>query len=86
MRVSFPAAGFYLWPETPVPDGDFARDLYATQNVTVLPGTFLSRAANGINPGTNRVRIALVPPLAECKEAASRIYDYVTTIKTGKQK
>ena len=83
MHVRPPAGGFYLWPETTVPDGDFARGLYATQNVTVLPGSFLSRAANGINPGENRVRMALVPPLAECKEAATRIHDYIMTIQTG---
>jgi len=86
MQVSLPAASFYLWPETPVADCDFARGLYASQNVTILPGSFLSRAANGINPGHNRVRMALVPPFAECKEAALRIYDYVTTMQTGKQK
>jgi len=77
LRMHRPAAGFYLWPETPLPDCDFARGLYAAQNVTVLPGSFLSRAANGINPGANRVRIALVPPLAECREAAMRIREYV---------
>lgn len=86
MRVSLPAAGFYLWPETPVADCDFARGLYATQNVTVLPGSFLSRSANGINPGANRVRMALVPPLAECREAALRINAYILTTQTGKQK
>ena len=69
-----PPASFYLWAE--VPDGDdadFARRLYAGQHVTVLPGSFLSRAAHGINPGAGRVRIALVPPLADCIEAARRI-------------
>ena len=86
MRVGLPAAGFYLWPETPEADCDFARGLYASHNVTVLPGSFLSRPANGINPGENRVRIALVPPFTECREAALRIYEYVTTMHTGKQK
>ena len=86
MQVSLPVAGFYLWPKTPEGDCDFARGLYATQNVTVLPGSFLSRTANGINPGENRVRMALVPPFAECREAALRIYEYVTNMHTGKQK
>ena len=85
LHASCPAAGFYLWPATPVPDCDFARGLYASQNVTVLPGNFLARTADGINPGENRVRMALVPPLAECKEAAMRIHSYVTTMQTGKQ-
>jgi len=80
LRVYRPAAGFYLWPETSIPDCDFARGLYATHNVTVLPGSFLSRVANGINPGANRVRIALVPSLAECREAAMRIHEYVRNL------
>jgi N-succinyldiaminopimelate aminotransferase len=67
-----PEAGFYLWPETPVADTDFARELYSSQHVTVLPGQFLARDAGG-NPGTNRVRMALVAELEECVEAAQRI-------------
>lgn len=67
-----PEAGFYLWPETPVADTDFARELYSSQHVTVLPGQFLARDADG-NPGTNRVRMALVAELEECVEAAQRI-------------
>ncbi|MFX9885253.1 succinyldiaminopimelate transaminase, partial [Acinetobacter baumannii] len=60
MSVYKPDGAFYLWPETPIPDTDFARDLYAKFNVTVLPGSFLSREVNGENPGKNRVRMALV--------------------------
>lgn len=68
-----PDAGFYLWPETPVSDTEFARLLYAREHVTVLPGRFLAREASGINPGENRVRIALVAELEQCTEAANRI-------------
>jgi N-succinyldiaminopimelate aminotransferase len=32
---------------------------------------------NGENPGANRVRMALVAPLAECVEAAERIKRFV---------
>lgn len=77
MKVYPPAAGFYLWPELPVADEEFARGLYSAHNVTVLPGSFLSRPVNAINPGANRVRLALVPPLAACVEAAWRIRDYL---------
>ncbi|MBK1720916.1 succinyldiaminopimelate transaminase [Thiocystis violacea] len=66
-------AGFYLWPETPIPDQDFARRLFAEEHVTVLPGSFLSRPLNSGDPGANRIRIALVPPLDECVAAAQRI-------------
>ncbi|HHQ43139.1 MAG TPA: succinyldiaminopimelate transaminase [Chromatiales bacterium] len=75
--VRAPEGGFYLWPRTPVPDTEFARGLYASQNVTVLPGSFLSRPAGGADPGAGRVRIALVAPLEDCVEAARRIRDYV---------
>ncbi|MDJ0776650.1 MAG: succinyldiaminopimelate transaminase [Gammaproteobacteria bacterium] len=68
-----PQAGFYLWAETPIADTEFARRLYAEQNVTVLPGRYLARDSGGINPGENRVRMALVAPLDECLDAARRI-------------
>lgn len=79
LPITRPPASFYLWPEVPDSDTEFARQLFATQNVTVLPGSYLSRAtADGINPGVNRVRMALVASLAECQEAAQRIREYLT--------
>lgn len=77
MNVDFPDAGFYLWPETPMSDETFARELSAQQNVHVLPGRYLSRTVDGQNPGENRVRMALVAPLEECVEAARRIVEFV---------
>ena len=68
-----PQAGFYLWPTTPIADTEFAAKLYAEQNITVLPGRFLSRSTESGNPGENKVRMALVAPLEECVEAADRI-------------
>ena len=73
MQISTPDAAFYLWVKTPVGDVEFARKLYQDYNVTVLPGSYLARYAHGINPGENFVRIALVAPLMECVEAATRI-------------
>ena len=73
LPVSAPDAGFYLWPETPVSDTEFARQLYAGEHVTVLPGRFLARQAGGFNPGENRVRMALVAESGQCVEAAQRI-------------
>jgi N-succinyldiaminopimelate aminotransferase len=73
LEVTMPDAGFYLWPQTPVSDIEFARQLYAGENVTVLPGRFLARDAGGVNPGENRVRMALVASTAHCVEAAQRI-------------
>jgi N-succinyldiaminopimelate aminotransferase len=44
----------------------------------VLPGSYLARAdAAGENPGTGRVRISLVAPVAQCVEAAERIRDFL---------
>ncbi|MBK1719812.1 succinyldiaminopimelate transaminase [Thiocystis violacea] len=73
MRLDMPAAGFFLWPETPIADTEFARRLFAEENVTVLPGRYLSREIDGQDPGANRIRLALVPPLDECVDAARRI-------------
>ena len=73
MDVQRPAAGFYLWPRTPLDDTEFARRLFAEQHVTVLPGSYLSRRTPAGDPGRGRVRMALVAPLAECVEAAERI-------------
>ncbi|MFT7304818.1 MAG: N-succinyldiaminopimelate aminotransferase [Candidatus Azotimanducaceae bacterium] len=68
-----PEAGFFLWPETPLPDTDFTISLLRHTNVKVLPGSYLSRDATGGNPGENRVRMALVAHFDECIEAANRI-------------
>ncbi|WP_455198176.1 succinyldiaminopimelate transaminase [Kaarinaea lacus] len=84
LNVQKPQAGFYLWPETPTVNNmneqDFSRELFAQQNVTVVPGSYLSRDAHGINPGSNRVRMALVAPTDECIDAAQRIRNYVESL------
>jgi N-succinyldiaminopimelate aminotransferase len=72
-----PAASFYLWPKTPGDDAGFARGLFAAENVTVLPGSYLSRPAHGVDPGQGYMRMALVPPLEECVEAAWRIRNHI---------
>jgi N-succinyldiaminopimelate aminotransferase len=77
MNVTQPDAAFYLWPETPGSDTEFARDLFARQNVTVLPGSFLSRDTASGNPGDHRIRMALVASTEECIEAAGRIKTYI---------
>jgi N-succinyldiaminopimelate aminotransferase len=69
--------GFFLWVELPVDDVRFTRDLYAEQNVTVLPGSFLARESMGFDPGRGFVRVALVACVADCVEAAWRIRKHV---------
>ncbi len=78
--VRMPDASFYLWLKTPIDDATFTRELYAQQNVTVLPGQYLSRPAHGINPGKNHVRLALVANEPECLDAINRIRQYIATI------
>jgi N-succinyldiaminopimelate aminotransferase len=77
LDVALPDAAFYLWAGVKGSDTEFARDLYALYNVTVLPGSYLAREAHGFNPGAGRVRMALVAETAECVEAAERIIQFV---------
>lgn len=78
--VTAPEASFYLWPHLPVDDLEFARGLFAQYNVKVLPGSFLARTVDGVNPGRNRARLALVAPVAECIEAAQRIRKFILSL------
>jgi N-succinyldiaminopimelate aminotransferase len=80
LDVKKPDASFYLWPKTPIKGEDFAQQLFARQKVTVLPGSYLARQADGTNPGEYYVRLALVAPLAECIEAAQRIKAFVQSL------
>jgi len=84
MTFPEPEASFYLWPETPIDDKQFTKQLYAQQNVTLLPGQFLSRPTPETNPGLNRVRIALVAEIHECIEAALRIKQFISSLDTSK--
>ncbi|MEY4753904.1 MAG: hypothetical protein RJA44_1579 [Pseudomonadota bacterium] len=82
LDVALPDAGFYLWARVPDDvcggsDTLFTRELLAQYNVAVLPGSYLAREAHGSNPGTGRVRMALVAGVEECLEAAQRIAAFV---------
>jgi N-succinyldiaminopimelate aminotransferase len=77
LEVERPAGGFYLWQAVAGDDVEFTAGLYAQQNVTVVPGSYLARATPSGNPGKGRVRISLVAGVAECVETAQRIRDYV---------
>lgn len=85
MEVALPDAGFYLWAKVPehlgMSDAEFARALLAQYNVTVLPGSYLARESAGVNPGAQRVRMALVAETDECVEAASRIVQFIQSHK-----
>ncbi|MES2089964.1 MAG: succinyldiaminopimelate transaminase, partial [Pseudomonadota bacterium] len=71
-----------LWAGIPTHIGQgsdewFTKELLAQYNVAVLPGSFLARESNGINPGAGRVRMALVAGVDECVEAAERIRTFI---------
>lgn len=73
LDIERPQGGFYLWTDVRGNDEQFARRLFARANVTVLPGSYLARSHAGTNPGAGRVRISLVPAVAQCVEAAERM-------------
>jgi N-succinyldiaminopimelate aminotransferase len=85
LDTALPDAGFYFWAKTPIADTEFARRLLAEYNVTVLPGSYLAREADGVNPGAGFIRIALVAPLAECLEAAQRIHSFTKQLQEENQ-
>jgi N-succinyldiaminopimelate aminotransferase len=62
MDVALPDAGFYLWAGVPAKKGlaaaphddvEFARELFALYNVTVLPGSYLARNGNAGSEGVS---------------------------------
>ena len=89
LDVQAPDASFNLWPRTPIDAVEFAAGLFADEHVTVLPGTFLSRAClrhdaalgTADDPGAQRVRMALVAGVDECVEAAHRVRRYVERLR-----
>jgi N-succinyldiaminopimelate aminotransferase len=78
LDVVEPDGGFYLWPDVGRDDEVFTRELFAAQNLTILPGSYLARDTRGGNPGRHRVRISLVAPVEECVAAAQRIRAFLT--------
>lgn len=81
LDVALPDAGFYLWAKVRGSDTEFARQLFSLYNVTVLPGSYLARSFEGVNPGEQRIRMALVAETAECVEAAQRIVQFVKSMQ-----
>ena len=80
MDIPEPQASFYLWAKTPIDDVTFTRDIFEQQHLNVVPGSYLSREVDGVNPGANRIRLALVAEPEQCIEAAQRIKQFLETI------
>lgn len=61
-----PEAGFFLW--LPVWDGEaMARKIWTSSGVRVLPGAYLSRNVDGVDPGAGYIRAALVAETDEMR-------------------
>jgi N-succinyldiaminopimelate aminotransferase len=73
LPLAMPDAAFYFWAHVGGDDATFARDLFAETHVTVLPGSYISREAHGVNPGRGFVRMALVSTVEDAIEAADRL-------------
>lgn len=87
IKVTQPDAGFYFWLDlrsaltdlglATSSDDQLIKTWYRDINVLALPGSFLSREANGSNPGAGFVRLALVEPLDACITGAKRMVDHL---------
>lgn len=86
-QVDMPSAGFYLWARTPggTPGVAFAQRLLGeAPALAVMPGEWLTDPVapefggsdDAASPGAGRVRWALVPSLALCRQAAERLADW----------
>ena len=73
LDVARPDAGFYLWPRRRYSDTEFARSCTPASTSRCCRAAFSARESSGINPGDNRVRMALVAEPDQCIEAARRI-------------
>ncbi|MCI4662492.1 MAG: aminotransferase class I/II-fold pyridoxal phosphate-dependent enzyme [Neomegalonema sp.] len=75
-----PEAGFFLWIR--VGDGEsVTKDLWREDGVKVLPGSYLSRRdADGLDPGAEYIRVALVAPLEQVREGLGRLHERLLTL------
>jgi len=80
MDVKAPDASFYLWAATPIADQVFTRELYRNAHLQVVPGSYLARDTGSGNPGTNRIRMALVAGVEECREGAWRLRNFIESL------
>jgi N-succinyldiaminopimelate aminotransferase len=76
--ITQPEGGFYHWIKVADDDQHFALELFKATNITVLPGSFIGREAEGINPGAGHIRVAWVADLAASIDAATRVANWVT--------
>jgi len=71
-----PAAGFFLWLPVPAAIGDAEAatlKLWRETGLRVLPGSYLARTVDGVNPGNRHVRVALVAPEDQTRDGLTRL-------------
>lgn len=72
-----PSATFYVWQKVPtgLTSEEFAKKLLAPEiGIVATPGSWISDPTlEGLNPGEDFVRFALVPTVEQVKKAAERI-------------
>jgi aspartate/methionine/tyrosine aminotransferase len=73
LGIEIPKGTFYIWLKVTDPL-EFTKELYEKYNVKVLPGEYLARDdKNGVNPGKEFIRIALVEDEQKTRSALLRI-------------
>lgn len=69
-----PDAGFFLW--LPVANGeDAALKLWKETGIRVLPGAYLAREVDGVNPGQGYIRVAMVAEEQEMQRGLTQLRD-----------
>jgi aspartate/methionine/tyrosine aminotransferase len=75
-----PEAGFFLW--LPVRDGEAATlKLWRETGVRVLPGAYLARDVDGVNPGAGYVRAAMVAPEDELRRGLQALAESLEEVR-----
>ena len=55
-----PEGGFYFWLKLPCDDEIFAKSLYQDTGILSLPGSYLGKEVDGVNPAKGFLRLAVV--------------------------
>ena len=72
-NVIRPNGGFYIWLKLPCDDQLFAKSLYQDSGILSLPGSYLSKENEGINPGKGFLRLAVVHDVDTISNAFSEV-------------
>lgn len=72
-NVIRPDGGFYIWLKLPCDEQLFAKSLYQDSGILSLPGSYLSKDNEGINPGKGFLRLAVVHDVETISNAFSEV-------------